>query len=65
MKYLLLFQTFSNPYLRSLEIHSHMVKQYEHKGLQERAKKLLPLSELEIEAQVRLRAIQKHVKTSM
>lgn len=58
------FQTYSNPFLRSLETYSHIVQQYENKRLQERAKKLIPLEELELEAQNRLRSIQENVKKS-
>lgn len=55
---------YSNPFLRSLETYSHIVKQYENKRLQERSKKLIPLEELELEAQSRLRKIQENVKKS-
>lgn len=50
--------------MRNLETYSHMVFQYNDKRLQERAKQLMPISELEIEAQTTLRTIQEHVKKS-
>ncbi|CAH1965984.1 unnamed protein product [Acanthoscelides obtectus] len=54
-----LVQTYSNPFLRRIEMYAHNVLQYEDKNLRGRCRKLIPVTLLEYNAQERLRSIQK------
>ncbi|KAG5876480.1 hypothetical protein JTB14_028954 [Gonioctena quinquepunctata] len=54
--------TYSNPFLRRVETYCHNVLQYEDKNLQERTRKLIPITILEENAQNKLRNIQEFIK---
>lgn len=53
---------FQNPFLHQIEIRFHEVLVYENTDLQNRAKKLIPVHELEIKAQENLRKVQEQIK---
>lgn len=55
---------FKNVFLQNLEYWSDQVLQYEDKILQTQGKSLIPLDRLEKNATIKLRAIQKQIKTS-
>nr|CAH7728170.1 unnamed protein product [Callosobruchus chinensis] len=55
--------TYSNPFLRRMEVHANAVLQYEDKKLRARCRKLIPVTLLEYNSQERLRSLQKLAKT--